>query len=67
MSAEAFITIDEVAELLRTPKATVYRWVHEGWIPNYKVGRRVLFKLSEVLNWLKKSCHRPGRPRRSLK
>ncbi|QDB80317.1 helix-turn-helix domain-containing protein [Georgenia sp. 311] len=37
--APRFLTVAEVAELLRVSKMTVYRMVHAGDIPAVRVGR----------------------------
>lgn len=37
--APRFLTVAEVAELLRVSKMTVYRMVHAGEIPAVRVGR----------------------------
>ncbi len=43
---------DEVAALLKVPKATVYRWTSDGsGPPFYKIGRHNRRKRSEVLAW----------------
>ena len=46
------LTTDEVAELLRIPKATLYKWVSEGKAPPfYKIGRYNRWKRFEVMAW----------------
>ncbi|WP_084077369.1 helix-turn-helix domain-containing protein [Demequina sp. NBRC 110057] len=34
-----FLTVAEVAELLRVSRMTVYRWIHAGEIPAVQFGR----------------------------
>jgi excisionase family DNA binding protein len=54
MSTEAlpkFLTVEEVAELLRVAPRTVYAWVYRGTIPFHKAGRRVIFSLDEIVEW----------------
>lgn len=47
-----YLTVHEVAELLRTPVSTVYQWSYRGdGPPARKVGRRLLFKRDEVIEW----------------
>lgn len=46
------LTLKETAELLRHHPKTVERWAREGKIPSYRVGSRVLFQRSDVLQWL---------------
>jgi excisionase family DNA binding protein len=50
--ADEILTTDEVAALLKVPKATVYRWTSDGsGPPFYKIGRHNRRKRSEVLAW----------------
>lgn len=44
-----YLTVGEVAELLRLSKSTVYRLCSEGRIPHYKTGKMNLFRKEEVL------------------
>jgi excisionase family DNA binding protein len=50
---EGFLTIDEVAELLRVPVLTV-RWLRqEGrFAPAIRVGRRLVWDRRELDNWI---------------
>ena len=48
-----FLTVQEVADLLRCKKRTIYDMVEQGRIPFRKVGG-LLFDLDEVLEWTKK-------------
>ena len=49
---EALLTLREAAAFLRHHAKTVERWAREGKIPHYRVGSRVLFRRSDVLQWL---------------
>jgi excisionase family DNA binding protein len=46
-----FLTVDEVAELLRVKKRTVYAWVSQGVLPFRKAGNRTIFLLDEIMEW----------------
>jgi len=48
---EPFITIDQLvaSNIIPIPKDTLYRWAERGKITAYKVGRRWLFRASEVI------------------
>jgi excisionase family DNA binding protein len=46
-----FLTVDEVADLLRVSKRSVYDWVSQGVIPFHKAGRRTIFLLDEIVEW----------------
>ncbi len=48
-----YMTVDEVAALLRTSPATVRYWRHVGSGPAaVKVGRRVLYDRADVQTWI---------------
>jgi excisionase family DNA binding protein len=49
-----FLTVEEVAELLRVSPRSVYDWVSQGQIPFHKAGRRTIFLLEEILEWTTK-------------
>ena len=42
-----FLTVAEVAEIMRVSKMTVYRLVHSGELPAVRVGRS--FRVNETL------------------
>jgi excisionase family DNA binding protein len=50
-----FLTVEEVAELLRVSPRSVYDWVSQGVIPYHKAGRRTIFLLDEILEWTSKN------------
>ena len=58
-----FLTFIEAAELLRLSKPTVERFVAEGKIPSYKVGKRRLFDPEELIEWVK--SHRNDKPKKA--
>ena len=47
-----FLTVKELAEMLRVKVRTVYSWVEEGLIPYHKPGRITIFRLDEITEWL---------------
>jgi len=48
-----YLTISEVAELVRAPLETVRYWRHIGKGPkSFKVGRRVLYAVEDVDAWI---------------
>ena len=49
-----FLKVEEVAELLRCKKRTIYDMVEQDRIPYRKVGGRLLFELDEIIEWTKK-------------
>ena len=46
-----FLTVDELASMLRVKKRTVYEWVSREAIPFRKAGDRTIFLLDEILDW----------------
>lgn len=51
ISRPQFLTVEEVAELLRVSPRSVYDWVSQRQIPFHKAGRRTIFLLDEILKW----------------
>lgn len=49
---EKLIGIRELAELTTLSVSSIYKRTSAGSIPFYKVGKRVLFKPSEIDQWL---------------
>ena len=50
---DVFLSIEEVAKLLKLSKYTIYGLVHKNSICYHKRGRRLYFLKSEILEWLK--------------
>ena len=48
----AFLTPQEVSELLRVSVYTVRRWINDGSLPAYKVGRAWRIQRGELENWI---------------
>ncbi|HEU5372188.1 MAG TPA: helix-turn-helix domain-containing protein [Gaiellaceae bacterium] len=53
-----FLTVDELASVLRCQPEKVYRLAARGELPSYKVEGRRLFNETEVARWLEQ--HRVG-------
>jgi excisionase family DNA binding protein len=50
---DKLLTIEEVAELVRMPVATLRYWRHLGTGPHgFVIGRRLRFWRQDVLDWL---------------
>ena len=45
---DSFLTVAEVAELLKLNQQTVRNWIDQGSLPALKVGRRVRIRRSEL-------------------
>jgi len=61
-----FITVDEVAALLRTTPKAIYAKVERGQIPHLRISSRsLLFDRDELLRWLdERRAPSPGGTRR---
>lgn len=55
-----FLTIAEVATMMRVSKMTVYRLVHSGELPAVRVGRSFRVPESDVDDYLRKSFYNAG-------
>ncbi len=51
-SLPAFLTVDELAGVLRCQPEKVYRLAARGELPSYKVEGRRLFNKAEIARWL---------------
>jgi excisionase family DNA binding protein len=50
-------TADEVADLLRTSRKAIYAMAERGQLPGVRrVGRRLLVRRAELLDWLDHNC-----------
>ena len=51
---ERVLTLNEVAEMIRVPAATLRYWRHQGTGPqSFKMGpRRVMYRERDVLDWI---------------
>lgn len=47
-----FIDLKELAEMIHISIPTLNKWVADGKIPSYKVGKRRLFRKEEILEWM---------------
>jgi putative molybdopterin biosynthesis protein len=52
MEPQSFLTPHEVSNLLRVSVYTVRRWIKEGNLPAYKVGRGWRIRESDLDEWL---------------
>jgi len=55
MKDDEFYKIDDICETFKVAKITVYRWLKDGKITGYKVGRSWLFKGEDIKNLIEKS------------
>jgi excisionase family DNA binding protein len=59
-SLPSFLTVDEIAAILRCQPEKVYRLAARGELPSYKIEGRRLFEKVEFLYWLE--THHVGAP-----
>ena len=53
ISVPILLTVDEAAELLRTTRRAIYMMLERHQLPGVtRIGRRVLFRSADLLNWL---------------
>ena len=60
VSESQFLTVAEVAAMMRVSKMTVYRLVHNGELPAVRVGRSFRVLESDVDEYLRKSFYNAG-------
>jgi excisionase family DNA binding protein len=60
MSEAKFLTVAEVATVMRVSKMTVYRLVHNGELPAVRVGRSFRVTEDDVTEYLRKSFFDAG-------
>ena len=60
MSDVKFLTVAEVAAMMRVSKMTVYRLVHNGELPAVRVGRSFRVTEADVNEYLRKSFYTAG-------
>jgi len=58
---EDYYTLQEIAERLKVSYRTVYRWVHSGKLPAYKLGSDWRVKESDVSDFIKARRSEPER------
>ena len=60
ISEVKFLTVAEVATVMRVSKMTVYRLVHNGELPAVRVGRSFRVSEEDVNEYLRKSFFQTG-------
>lgn len=53
MTAEPWVSVDELARHLGVTKDSVYRWIEHRGLPAQKIGKLWKFKISEVDQWVR--------------
>ena len=52
MFSDTVLTVPDVATFLRISKPSVYKLIHEGGLPAFKVGKHYRFMQEEVQDWV---------------
>lgn len=60
ISDAKFLTVAEVAAMMRVSKMTVYRLVHNGELPAVRVGRSFRVREDDANEYLRKSFYNAG-------
>jgi excisionase family DNA binding protein len=60
ISDSTFLTVAEVAAMMRVSKMTVYRLVHSGELPAVRVGRSFRVREEDANDYLKNSFYNAG-------
>jgi len=55
MEDEKYYTIEEVAEMLKVVYMTVYRWIKQGKLKAFRVGKKYMIKKSDIEALVEKS------------
>lgn len=45
------VDVKQVSQMLCIKCSTIYKWVYEGRIPHYKIGKLIRFSEAEVWEW----------------
>jgi len=53
-----YLTVDELSEMLRVKRQTVYVWITKRQIPSISLGGRTLFDENEILAWVSKKSRK---------
>jgi len=60
LSDATFMTVAEVAQMMRVSKMTVYRLVHNGELPAVRVGRSFRVREEDANEYLRRSYFNAG-------
>jgi len=50
--SDSFLNVDEACELLRIKKSWLYQNHQHFGVPSHKIGRKLVFKRSELVDWV---------------
>ncbi len=55
INGEKYLDINEASAVVRLSKPSLYRLVGNRKIPFYRSGRKLVFKMKELMDWIEKS------------
>ena len=58
MTVPDLLTIDEVAAIVRSPRASVLDWIYKGRLESVKLGRRRLVSAGALKTFIEARTHR---------
>lgn len=50
---ERWLTVEDICGYLNVSNETIYKWIEQRNMPAHRVGRRWMFKQSEVDDWVR--------------
>lgn len=50
--SDTFLTVDEACEFLRIRKSWLYQNHDHSGMPSHRIGRKLVFKKSELVDWV---------------
>ena len=53
MKKDKWLTVQDICEYLSVSNETIYKWIEKMNMPAHRVGRRWMFKLEEVDDWVR--------------
>ena len=53
MTAEPWVSVDQIAEHLGVTRDSIYRWIDRKGLPAHRVGRLGTFQVSDVGDWVR--------------
>src|SRR5437867_8954305 len=45
------LTVRDAARIMNVSEKTIYRWIHQGTLPAYRVNEQYRFNRAELLEW----------------
>lgn len=55
MTAEPWVSVDQIADHLGVTRDSIYRWIERKGLPAHRLGRLWKFKVYEVDDWVRAS------------